>query len=207
MNTIIFDLDGTLVDSSYAIAGAINYTRSKLGLKPMDEKILLENVNSTSINPSEFFYGSLEFKKEHGEFFNEYYSQNCLKHLRLYGGIKELLQALKPHYNLAVATNASSVFARQILKHTEILEFFSLVVAADDVGRSKPDPEMILRIKAHFKSPAYILFGDSQKDKQAAKNADILFGMVAWGFSEYENVINLPSEIEGFAKRAFGECV
>jgi len=83
---IIFDMDGTLVNSSLTIAKAINYVRKNLGFEPMIELDILKHVNDPNINPAQYFYHTKAFDKDHEKWFSEYYSKNHDKELELYVG-------------------------------------------------------------------------------------------------------------------------
>jgi len=80
-------MDGTLINSGAIISNTINYVRINTGLKPMDSKILLENINNPNINPAKFFYNTDIFTPKHSKLFEEYYDANCLKLVELYDGI------------------------------------------------------------------------------------------------------------------------
>jgi len=92
---IIFDMDGTLVNSSITIANAINYVRQNLNLAPMEQDQILRLVNDHTVNPAEVFYEREIFEPIHEKWFTEYYTNNHANELVLYDGIKELLEELK----------------------------------------------------------------------------------------------------------------
>jgi len=206
MNIIIFDMDGTLIDSGYVIANTVNYVRECLGFKPMPRDYILENVNDPDINSAEFFYGIKEFTKYHEKLFKEYYNQNCLTNLVLYDGIKDLLDNLKNEFKLAVATNANSVYANKMLSHLEINHYFSSVFGYNDVEKPKPNPDMINKILDihNIKKENAQLVGDSKKDIMAATNAGIDAVLVNWGFSNYDKeAIQTVCELENRIKSKF----
>ncbi len=198
INYIIFDMDGTLIDSSAIISNSINYVRSKLGLPPMDRKLILQAVNDTTIHRPRFFYGVEEYEPRHVEWFREYYSKNHHKETRLYTGIKELLEKLKPHFHLALATNAYRVSAEQILAHLQIKDYFEIIVCGDEVEHPKPAPDMIEKIIDFFgcEKEEIILVGDGKTDEEAARAAGIAFIKVNWGWSSYEDAIESVKELE-----------
>jgi phosphoglycolate phosphatase len=73
---IIFDMDGTLVNSSLTIANAINYVRKNLGFEAMEQEYILRRVNDHTINPAQTFYHAKSFDADHERWFSEYYTKN-----------------------------------------------------------------------------------------------------------------------------------
>jgi len=185
----MFDMDGTLLNSSTAIVNTINYVRDNIGLKKMEKDYVLQHINDPDINSAKFFYGTEDFTKEQNTLFNEYYNKNCLNDIILYDGIKELIENLNKDCKLAVATNASSIFAKKMLIHLDVHHHFDMLVGYNDVENAKPHPEMIHKImnKLNAKKEKSILIGDSKKDTQAATNAGIDSILVNWGFSDHED--------------------
>jgi len=187
---VIFDMDGTLIDSSLTIVRAINHVRQKLGLEKMDESHILGKVNEANLNPALYFYETEVFTKEHEQWFADYYSQNHEKEIRLYDGIERFLEELiEKGYILAVATNAYRLSAMQSLSYLNIVKLFSTIACSDDVDNGKPYPDMLYKIleESNIKSSDAIFVGDGERDKLASKSANIDYIMVSWGFSEHEN--------------------
>ncbi|SMC08668.1 HAD family hydrolase [Nitratiruptor tergarcus] len=198
INYLIFDMDGTLIDSSAIISNSINYVRSKLGLPPMDKKVILEAVNDTSIHRPKFFYGVEEYEPKHVEWFREYYANNHHKETLLYTGVKELLEEIKPYFCLSLATNAYRVSAELILKNLGIYDYFEIIVCGDEVAHPKPAPDMIFKIIDFFECDKneIMLIGDGKTDEEAAQAASIGFLKVNWGWSEYEDAIKSVEELK-----------
>ncbi len=199
MNTIIFDMDGTLINSGKVITNSINFVRNNIGLKKMAEKEILEYINTPHINTAKILYGTEKFTQKQSKLFEDYYTENCTKDVELYDGIENILKILhRENKKLAIATNAFSSFAKEMLEYLNIYKYFDVIVGADMVEKPKPNPEMILKViqnlNAHKSST--ILIGDSHKDRLSAQSAEIKFLLVNWGFSEHsENVINSAEEI------------
>ena len=203
MKLIIFDMDGTLIDSGNVITNTINYVRKSLGLDFIPKDIMLEQLNNPDINSAEFFYGTSEFTDEQTELFTKYYDEHCVKDISLYDGIESLLKNLKEDYILSVATNASQSFAIKMLEFLDISKYFTYIIGADMVDKPKPDADMILKTLEVLKinKEDAILVGDSHKDLRAASNANIEFALVNWGFSkDYEDAISNIKELEEIIK-------
>jgi phosphoglycolate phosphatase len=197
---VIFDMDGTLVDSSLTIVNAINHVRKHLGLAPLQAEYVLSKVNDHTINPAYVFYEADAFTKEHERLFSEYYSANHDKELILYDGIKELLAELKTAGKLlAVATNAYRRSTLESLNHLGIARYFDAVACYDDADyKGKPDPTMLLMILDALdvdRSDA-VFVGDGERDALAAKRAGIDYIMVAWGFSDHGEAVTSVEELE-----------
>ncbi len=198
---IIFDMDGTLVDSSITLVNAINHVRDKLFLKPMSEDDILSKLNDHTINSAQYFYETDSFKADHEIWFSEYYRDNHKRELRLYNGIKELLDELKNMgYKLAIATNAYKISTRQSLIYLDIVDYFDAVVCSDEVARGKPYPDMLYKIldELDLKSEDAIFVGDGERDEEASKNAGIDYIMVHWGFSTHrdEDAVHTIKELK-----------
>ncbi len=190
---VIFDMDGTLVDSSITIVNAINYVRSKLGLAPLDRELILDKVNDPKLNPALFFYEVESFSEEQEQWFSEYYTNNHEKELELYPGIKELLDELREkNYKLAIATNAYRGSTLESLNHLNVADYFSSIACYDDVGRGKPAPDMLEKNLEDLKlEPKDAIFvGDSERDLMAANSLHMDYIMINWGFSEYDDAIH-----------------
>ena len=189
---IIFDMDGTLVNSSLTIANAINYVRQKLGFEPMEQAYILKRVNDHTLNPAQTFYHTKRFEPEHEKWFSEYYTKNHEKELILYDGIKAMLEALKAKgYALAVATNAYRGSTIESLSHLGIYDLFDSIACYDDVLQGKPHPDMIYKIldELNVTEKEALFIGDGPRDEMAAKAAGVDYIMVDWGFTDHRNAV------------------
>jgi len=196
---IIFDMDGTLVDSSVTIVNAINYVRAKLGLSALDNALILTKVNDPELNPALFFYESENFSEEQEAWFSEYYTAHHEEELQLYSGIETLLKELKgKNYKLALATNSYRGSTLQSLEHLKIVDYFSTIACYDDVGRGKPAPDMLEKNLKDIglNSKEAIFIGDSERDLMAAKSLNMDYIMINWGFSEYADAIKSIEELK-----------
>lgn len=195
---IIFDMDGTLVNSSITIANAINYVRENLGFVPMVPEDILRMVNDHTINPAQTFYHAKAFDADHERWFSEYYSKNHERELVLYDGIKALLVSLRERgYRLAVATNAYRQSTIESLTHLGIDTLFDAVACYDDVPEGKPSPDMLYKILDALSCEAEeaLFIGDGPRDEMAAKKANIEYIMVDWGFTEHTHAVRSVEQL------------
>ncbi|HEY9129996.1 MAG TPA: HAD family hydrolase [Sulfurovum sp.] len=189
---IIFDMDGTLVNSSLTIANAINYVRQNLGFEPMEQEYILRLVNDHTINPAQTFYHAKSFDRDHERWFSEYYTKNHERELVLYEGIRELLEALKVKgFALAVATNAYRGSTIESLTHLEVHHLFDGIACYDDVPQGKPHPDMLHKILDELGHSSHnaLFIGDGPRDELASQRANIDYIMVDWGFTAHTDAV------------------
>ena len=199
MRLIMFDMDGTLIDSGLAITNTINYVRVNLGFEKLEKDYILEKVNDPAINSAEFFYGTKEFTPQQTKLFEEYYNIHCLTDLAVYDGISKLIDDLSKDFTLAVATNANSDYAHKMLNHVGLGHHFKTILGYDSVKNPKPHPEMVYKILDihNISSQNAQLIGDSHKDIMAATRAGVDSVLVNWGFSNHEkDAIETVEELE-----------
>ena len=192
MKTVIFDMDGTLLDSSRAIEVSINNTRRELyGLAPIQRDFIVRTINDPSKNAFLEFYGKTKASAEELAFFEKEFVKNYHEFAVLYDGIDELLRHCKRSgYFVALASNAPAYTLQEILRKTGSRELFDLVVGADEQMPSKPNPAMLLHVIARSPHKNAIFLGDSKKDELAAirgaeflQNLQLRSGKNGEGFS------------------------
>jgi phosphoglycolate phosphatase len=191
VTAIIYDLDGTLVDSRGDIGDSVNAMLRTLRLPERDEREIWSFVGEGA---ERLVRRSLGAANEHRfaeaiESWREEYSRRLLRKTRLYPGIAELLGA--PPAARAVLTNKPGDFARQILQGLGLLEKFQGVVGGDE-GPKKPDPLGLLRLCAKLGGdPARTLYiGDHTIDIATGAAAGIPVCAVGWGFGDPETLRN-----------------
>lgn len=195
---IIFDMDGTLVNSSLTIANAINYVRQNLGFDAMEQAYILRHVNEPDINPAQFFYHTKVFDADHERWFSEYYTKNHENELVLYDGIKEMLHSLKDKgHTLGVATNAYRGSTIESLTHLDIYDLFDGIACYDDVAQGKPQPDMLHKLLDELEHSSHesLFIGDGPRDEIASQRAEIDYIMVDWGFTEHDDAVRTVSDL------------
>ena len=182
---VLFDLDGTLVDSYAALADAVNFARRQHGL----EDLTLDNIR-------EFVGDGLEMLMERAfggevpetatDAFKSRYDEVCCEQSRVLTDVEPTLKALSGlNVSMAVCTNKPTAFSRKILEFLNLASFFEAIVGPDVAGARKPQAEHVLRtLEATRCTPREALFvGDMPIDVEAAHNSGIDAAVVATGSS------------------------
>ncbi|MBA1433184.1 MAG: HAD family hydrolase [Epsilonproteobacteria bacterium] len=189
---VIFDMDGTLIDSKKDITISVNYVRRvNHNLPPLSEEFIVDAINMHQRNLAKLFYETEVYERRDKKLFEEHYKQQCIEHPYLYDGVEEVLLTLQKNgVKMSVATNAPTLFAQTMLEHLQVAKLFDLIVGADRVKASKPNPDMLHYILDFYgfdaqKDKAWMI-GDNSKDIESAKNAGIEAVFAAWGFSAHD---------------------
>ena len=189
---IIFDLDGTLVDSAKDIMIANNKTLEKFGYKPISFKnvkhIIGQGIRVNIIRSLKMQNVKINKKKENEmyDFFFSFYKKNLYVKSKIYGGLNSFLKNLKKQgYKLAVCSNKLEALTKIVLKKTKLLKYFDFVAGGDTFAHRKPHPSVLNNIIKNFKiNKNNVLFiGDSEHDYYSALNSNIKFCLKTKGFT------------------------
>jgi phosphoglycolate phosphatase len=185
---LIFDLDGTLIDSRADLAAGINHMRSTFELEPLP----LETVSSYIGNGvRKLVERSLEGSgvdiEEALQINIAYYFSHLTDHTTLYPGVEAGIQQLyDAGHQLAVLTNKPGEPSRQIMQYFELEGFFAAIIGGGDIANLKPEPDGIytcLKSAECVASSAWMI-GDHYTDLAAGKNAGVKSAFVQYGFGE-----------------------
>jgi phosphoglycolate phosphatase len=180
---VVFDLDGTLIDSYRAIAASVNYARRAFELEPLP----LETVRSTVGRGLECLLADVlgpDRVDEGVRLFRRRYAEVFLERTTLLDGVRETLDVLVGRgLRLAVASNKPARFSRPILEHLGLGGFVTSVHGPDTVGATKPDPAMLRRSMSDLGiTPGQALYvGDMLLDVASASAAGVPVALVVGG--------------------------
>ncbi len=190
VNLIIFDLDGTLIDSKKDIISSVNFALKKVGFKEIDDKKIesfigtgVEDLIEKSLGKNKKF-----FEKTLKEFKN-YFNEHSLDNSRLYNGVKDILEYFK-NKNKAIITNRRHEFAVKDMKGLGIDSCFDFVMGGDDIKCLKPDACQLNKAIKHFDAAKNetIIVGDMDLDVQAGKSAQISTCAVTYGIGKLKDI-------------------
>ena len=168
---LVFDLDGTLVDSKEDLANAVNVAIESFDLPPLPHPVIYSYVGDGA---SALMRRALPKEKADAlpevlDRFLAYYRRHLLDTTRAYPGVIESLRKWAGIYRMAVLTNKGVTMSREILSGLSLDGYFFEVIGGDSFRTKKPDPEGLLHIlrEAGVEAADAIMIGDSANDVQA----------------------------------------
>jgi phosphoglycolate phosphatase len=189
VRALIFDLDGTLIDSKLDLALAVNAVLAEMGRGPLPHSQIFGYIGQGAPNLIARALGEGATEEECRralEFFFQYYSLHKLDNTVLYPGVRETLDALSG-MPMAVLTNKPVGASRGILQGLGLAEIFRIIYGGNSFERKKPDPMGVATILREFgAAPEQVMFvGDSEIDVQTARNAGTWICGVTYGFGSH----------------------
>lgn len=188
IDLLVFDLDGTLIDSKLDLALAVNATRADVGLPPLPDEIVFSYVGNGApvlIRKALGEQAGEEQLQRSLEFFLGYYRLHMLDNTRPYPGVVEALdRMLAAGLQLAVLTNKPVRFSRDLLRGLGLAEHFRVVYGGNSFETKKPHPEGITKVmcESGVSPPNTMVVGDSGVDVRTARNAGAWACGVTYGF-------------------------
>lgn len=214
---IIFDLDGTLIDSQADLVSSVNATRVRLGLAELSQQVIASYVgNGVTMLVRRALDGEApeSVVEQSVAFFLEHYRLHMLDRTHLYPGVAEGLRMLSAR-RMAVLTNKPVNFSRAILAGLKIVSHFACVYGGNSFAQKKPHPAGVFRLMEDCSASAEqtLMVGDSNIDIETGRNAGVWTCGVTYGIGSstlagagadfmVDSLRELPPLIEGAAARA-----
>jgi phosphoglycolate phosphatase len=204
VRAVLFDLDGTLLDSAPDLAAAANRMLAELGLAPRDPAVIATYIGKGIPRLVErTLTGALDATADAALFaralpiYERYYAEESGRRSVPYPGVVDGLRMLREAgLPLACITNKAERFTVDLLERTGLNGFFGAVVCGDTVARKKPDPEPVLAACARLgvRPAEALMIGDSANDVQAARAAACPVWCVPYGYNEGRPVESLDCD-------------
>ena len=200
---IIYDFDGTLVDTLFDIADSVNLSLVDLGLPQLPRKTIrkfigkgVERLMTQALEGSCF----TDIPRAVA-LFKKHYSENLVKHTDFYPHGREILEHFR-NKKQAICSNKPEIFVRKILESLDGLQHFQAIIGGDSVKTKKPHPEgldLILK-KLKVSPDEAVLIGDSPVDIETGKRAGVYTCVVNYG-------LGLPEEIAAASPDCSVDCL
>jgi N-acetyl-D-muramate 6-phosphate phosphatase len=185
---VLFDLDGTLVDTAPDLGYALNLQRQRHGLPPLADEVIRPQASHGArglleigfdLQPDDRRFASLRAE------FLQLYADNICRHSRPFPGILELLAELEARgLKWGVVTNKPAAFTEPLMSILDLAERAACIVSGDTCPQPKPHPApMLAAAELCGAQPAQCLYlGDAERDIQAARAAAMPALVAAWGY-------------------------
>ena len=209
--SVIFDLDGTLVDSRLDLAAAVNRVLGDLGRPILPDAQIVSFIGHGVDRLLERALGDAGLVDEARSLFERHYGEGLLVRTRPYAGVDELVRRLSEDHTMAVATNKPGRWARAIVDGLGWAEAIPFVVGGGDVAHLKPAPDMaeLLLEKSGRSRGDAVIVGDMEVDVEFARAAGLPCIGISWGFAGRERlqaagadwIVDTAAEVEDLLQR------
>lgn len=192
---LVFDLDGTLADTSLDIVHAVNVALKKIHISQLPESVIMSFVGEGAAKLLAKCFAYLQYQndsdyKKAVSYFLSYYHEHFCDYTLLYPGVKETLPRLSEPK--AVLTNKVTDISRLILEKLEVADYFVEILGADVAEDLKPNPHRLVMLmqKYNIQPQATWMIGDSPLDVETARRAHAQAAAVTYGFHKPEVLQN-----------------
>lgn len=189
---VLFDLDGTLVDSYAALTEAVNHARRGEGLHDLDAERIRTLVGDGLEKLLQRAFGRDEIERHTVEAFETRYDEVCCEGSRVLADVESTLEQLAARgIAMGVCTNKPTVFSRKILDFVGLSRYFRAIVGPDLAGARKPEARhLLVTLEAARCAAEETLFvGDMPIDVRAARNSGVDVAVVPTGSSSREQLV------------------
>lgn len=207
---ILFDLDGTLIDSTEAIVESFGITFEAFGRQAPLESEITRHIG----HPLETMFAALGIEESaidaHVSRYKEHYREISKDKTILLPNVAEAVALASKHATLGVVTTKTGSYSRILLEHLGLMDYFKVLIGREDVVYPKPHPEPILKamknIDVKNKENCWMI-GDTCMDIQAAKSAGIIGVAVTSGYATREQLKECTLEVYDDVLMALGAIV
>ena len=191
--TIIFDLDGTIIDSSQGILNSAMYALHKMGIEDVERDSLYSFIGPPLRDSFRtFFKMNDEDSKKAVDYYREYYREKGVLEVSIYDGIAEVLKTLKQQgKQVMMGTSKPEIFARRIAEHLDIAQDFDVIAGGDLEGKRDDKVSVLnygLEQLGNPGSEEILMVGDRKFDVLGAAKLGIDTLGVLYGFGEQEEL-------------------
>lgn len=204
VKAVMVDLDGTLLDTAADLAAAANMMLRELGRTELPLQTIqsfigkgIQMLVKRSLTGRLDGEPAVELLERAMPIYERNYERTLCMSTQPYPGVLEGLNALRDNgFRLACVTNKAEAFTLPLLRATNLMCFFDIVLSGDSLPRKKPDPMPLLHACAHFGIEPHemLLIGDSLNDAQAARAAGCPVFCVPYGYNEGRDVRELDCD-------------
>ncbi|MEM1080811.1 MAG: HAD-IA family hydrolase [Pseudomonadota bacterium] len=201
VQAVLFDLDGTLVDSAPDLIGALNRLRTSLGMPETDPKPLwpVAGRGAAAILKAGIPELSEQERAAFQASFLDDYQSHCWRDSRVFEGIPALLDALdQSNRPWGVVTNKLNRLAQPVVQHADWGERASCLIAGDSTHNPKPAPDPVVLACRTLQIPAdRVLFvGDDARDIEAGRAAGCFTAAAHWGYiAASDSALDWPADV------------
>ncbi len=191
---VLFDLDGTLIDSKVDIANSVNFTLGDLGLpqRTLEEIFSFVGDGVKQLLRLSVGEGNVSRYEEALRIFRLHYLAHCMDNTEFYPKVKDVLSSLNGRH-CAVVTNKTLEYTLQIIQGLGAAGTFAAIESPRDSSELKPDPGMLLRVLEALDVSAErtLMIGDSTNDVRAAQAISVKVCAVGYGYGNRDKVTAL----------------
>jgi len=200
IETLLFDLDGTLVDSRRDLANAVNFALESVDQPRQSEEEIVPHVgNGLRILLSEVM-GPVpdEMLEIATRSFSIYYDAHCVDHTVLYENVQAVMTGISIDRKIGVVTNKPEAFAQKIIRHFGLSDMIGVIVGGDSLPEKKPHPAPVLKAVRDLGGDVQsaMVVGDGAQDIQAGQAAGLLTCIARYGYGFRSESLTLKPDFQ-----------